>query len=90
MSSIHKDGISARNSQTNDGYASDASAWSNSNFQMQGFLQNKFNSKRYAQKQIESLIDHRKQEMNTSVYAALQINQGVDTDDLRIFLSQEA
>ena len=53
---------------------------------MQGFLQNKFNSKRYAQKQIESLIDHRKQEMNASVYAAPQFNQALDTDDLILTL----
>lgn len=55
---------------------------------MQGFLQNRFNSKRYAQKQIESLIDHRKQEMNASVYALPQNNQGLDTDDLIVTIDR--
>lgn len=44
-------------------------------------LTNKFNSKRYAQQQIDTMIDVRTIEMH-KVYAPTRVNQNVDTMDL--------
>ena len=41
----------------------------------------KFNSKRYAHKQLENMIENRQSTMG-NVYAASKLNQAVDTSDL--------